>query len=144
MLVQQRSILLAVSIPLARAVTSEPTTGDQPQAFTFGYPSSPLLNSVILPITPSCPSPLIISALTTTNSPHAADPVAPYSMTMLVHEQLTDGAGKRYERMYARSMDVGNMDAARTIQHPWANGTQFIGCIWASNGVSGGCQVSTD
>lgn len=142
MLINRITALKFLTLPLILAETSKNNTGDQPQAFTFGYPSSPLLNSVVLPVTPSCPTPLIISALTTTNNKLVSDPVAPYTLVVLVHEQLTDDAGVHYGRIYARSMGIGNMDTARSLRHPWANGTQFIGCIWSSNGISGGCQVS--
>jgi hypothetical protein len=120
------------------ATTSIPNTGDQPQAFLFGFTTS----SLILPVTYSCPTPLTLSQLTTTNNPNAPDPSAPYTMVMLVHEQLEDGAGVRYERMYSASMNVGDMSAVKSINHPWMNGTQFIACMWSANGVSGGCQVS--
>ncbi|RSH92194.1 hypothetical protein EHS25_008609 [Saitozyma podzolica] len=118
------------------ATTSTPNTGDQPQAFLFGFTTS----SLILPVTASCPTPLTLSQLTTTNNPNAPDPSAPYTMVMLVHEQLEDGAGARYERMYSASMNVGDMSAVKSINHPWMNGTQFIACMWSANGVSGGCQ----
>jgi hypothetical protein len=120
------------------AETSTPNTGDQPQAFTFSFTTS----NLILAITPSCPSSMALTQLTTTNNPESADPQAPYTMVMLVHEQLEDGAGLHYERMYSKSLNVGDMSAVKMIDHPWMNGTQFIGCIWGANGVSGGCQVS--
>ncbi|ORY30383.1 hypothetical protein BCR39DRAFT_529562 [Naematelia encephala] len=133
----QSLVVLAslVILPCSIAETSTPNTGDQTQAFTFAYTTS----NLVLPITDTCPTPLTLTQLTTTNS-GGPDPVAPYTMVLFVHEQLMDGAGIRYERIYAKSVDVGNLASTQDIQHPWMNGTQFIGCIWSSNAVSGGCQ----
>jgi hypothetical protein len=132
----RRSLGLMV-LPLIRAETSKPNTGDQLQGFTFGYTTS----NLVLPVISTCPTPLTISALNPTNA-GGPDPIAPYTMVMFVHEQLMDGAGIAYERIYSRSMNVGDMSQSRQFQHPWMSGTQFIGCIWSQNGVSGGCQVS--
>jgi hypothetical protein len=122
--------------PQVRSETTTSNTGDQRQAFTFGYTTS----NLILPTIPACPTPLTLTQLTTTNS-GGPDPVAPYTMILLVHEQLIDGGNVTYERMYSKTLDVGTMGSLQSIQHPWWNGTQFVGCIWGSNGVSGGCQV---
>ena len=88
---------LAAIFPLVVGLTSNPTVSDLPQSFLFGYSSS----SLILPTLPSCPGSLTIPAISSMSPPEAADPVAPYTFTMLVHEQLMDGSGNRYERMYA-------------------------------------------
>ncbi|KAK8847421.1 hypothetical protein IAR55_005279 [Kwoniella newhampshirensis] len=117
------------------AETSTPNTGDQIQAFLFSYTTS----NLVLPITPTCPDPLTLTQLTTTNA-KTSDPRAPYTMVLLVHEQLVDGSGMAYERTYSASVGVGDLSHTQEIQHPWGNGTQFIGCIWSANGVSGGCQ----
>ncbi|WVW78438.1 hypothetical protein I302_100392 [Kwoniella bestiolae CBS 10118] len=130
-------LLIPLFLPLILAETSTPNTGDQPQSFLFGFtnPSS----NLVLPITPTCPSPLTLSPLTPTNE-KTSDPKAPYTMITLVHEQLMDGSGIQYERVYSASVDVGDMSKVREVRHPWGNGTQFIACIWGSNGASGGCQ----
>lgn len=133
----RRSLGLMV-LPLIRAETSKPNTGDQLQGFTFGYTTS----NLVLPVISTCPTPLTISALNPTNA-GGPDPIAPYTMVMFVHEQLMDGAGIAYERIYSRSMNIGDMSQSRQFQHPWMSGTQFIGCVWSQNGVSGGCQVSS-
>jgi hypothetical protein len=126
-------------IPFCHAATTTPNTGDQLQAFRFGYTTS---NSLILPTISTCPTPLALSQLSATNA-GGPDPVAPYTMVLLAHEQLEDGAGVVYERMYSKTLDVGTMATTQTFDHPWWNGTQFMGCIWGANGVSGGCQVSS-
>lgn len=133
----QLAVLLAF-IELASAETSTPNTGDLPQAFLFSYSTGPLT----LPLLPSCPGSLTIPGTSSLTTPDTSDPIAPYTLTMLVHEQLEDGAGIRYERMYARSQNVGDMSRPWSVNVPWMNGTQMIGCMWAANGVSGGCQVS--
>ncbi|WWC86891.1 uncharacterized protein L201_001770 [Kwoniella dendrophila CBS 6074] len=129
------STLLSLFLPLVSAETSTPNTGDQIQSFLFGFTT----NQLVLPITSSCPSPLTLTPLTPTNA-HTSDPKAPYTMVTLVHEQLIDDKGKQFERLYSASLDVGDMNELRQISHPWMNGTQFIACIWGSNGASGGCQ----
>ncbi|WWD21512.1 hypothetical protein CI109_105998 [Kwoniella shandongensis] len=126
---------LLIIIPTSIAETSTPNTGDQAQAFLFSYTTS----NLVLPVTATCPTPLILTQLTPTNA-HTSDPAAPYTMVMLVHEQLVDSAGKKYERVYSASMGVGDLSSTQEINHPLGNGTQFIGCIWGSNQVSGGCQ----
>lgn len=128
-------------LPTVMATTTTPNTGDQEQGFLFGFPLPDLPNSLTLPLIQACPNPLTLSALSTTNNPYTSDPVAPYTMIMLVHEQLQDGANHSYERIYSRSMNVGDMSGSLDIDTPWMNGTQMIACIWAANGVSGGCQV---
>ncbi|WVQ83244.1 hypothetical protein IAT38_005383 [Cryptococcus sp. DSM 104549] len=127
---------LPLLIPFTLAATSTPNTGDQTQAFQFQFTTDPTLQ---LPVTYTCPTPLVLPALTTTNA-QSSDPKAPYTMVALVHEQLYDGAGVQYARTYSASLNVGDMSATREIAHPWGNGTQFIACMWASNAVSGGCQ----
>ena len=136
---QHRRPLLVIPflIHFTLATTSTPNTGDQRQAFTFAYTAS----NLVLPILYTCPTPLSLTQLSPTNA-GGPDPVAPYTLVLLVHEQLMDGAGQRYERIYSRSTNVGDMSNLTQINHPWMDGTQFIGCVWASNGVSGGCQVS--
>ena len=135
---RRNTLLFALSfIASCLATDTTPNTGEQHQGFTFGYTTS----NLVLPITYTCPTPLTLTQIYPTND-GGPDPVAPYNALFLVHEQLQDGSGKHYERMYARSMNVGDMGSTSTIDHPWMNGTQFIGCIWSSNGVSGGCQVS--
>ncbi|WWC59487.1 uncharacterized protein I303_102043 [Kwoniella dejecticola CBS 10117] len=124
------------TLPGVSAETSTPNTGDQVQSFLFGFAPQ---SNLVLPIVPSCPSPLTLSPLTPTNA-KTSDPKAPYTMIALVHEQLMDGKGVQYERLYSAGLDVGDMSKVRNIQHPWMNGTQFIACIWGSNGASGGCQ----
>jgi len=114
------------SIQSVNAETSSNNTGDQLQAFTFGYTTS----NLVLPVIYTCPSPLLITALKPTNA-GGPDPSAPYTMIAFVHEQLQDDSGQRYERLYARSMSVGDLGQDRTFSHPWAEGTQFIGCIWS-------------
>ncbi|WRT64754.1 uncharacterized protein IL334_001688 [Kwoniella shivajii] len=128
------TVLLSL-LPLIRAETTTPNTGDQIQSFLFGFTNSHL----VIPITSSCPTPLTLTPLTPTNA-KTSDPKAPYTMVTLVHEQLIDGNGIQYERLYSASLDVGDMSKERSISHPWMNGTQFIACIWGSNGASGGCQ----
>ncbi|WVQ98071.1 hypothetical protein IAU59_005193 [Kwoniella sp. CBS 9459] len=129
------SLCLVLAFRPAIAETSTPNTGDQVQSFLFGFTES----NLVIPVTPSCPTPLTLTKLTTTNA-KTSDPAAPYTMVMLVHEQLIDDSGKQYERLYSASMTVGDMSKTTQINHPWMNGTQFIGCIWGSNGASGGCQ----
>ncbi|WVR04643.1 hypothetical protein IAU60_001654 [Kwoniella sp. DSM 27419] len=126
---------LASVIPGCFGETTTPNTGDQAQAFFFGFSSS----NLVLPVVSPCPTPLSLSPLTSANAA-TSDPKAPYTMVMLVHEQLLDGAGHQYERLYSASLNVGDMSRRIDIAHPWMNGTQFIACIWASNGASGGCQ----
>ncbi|WWD00600.1 hypothetical protein V866_007535 [Kwoniella sp. B9012] len=128
-------LLITLALPMVWAETTTPNTGDQPQSFLFGFTSS----HQVLPITPSCPSPLTLSALTPTNE-QTSDPKAPYTMITLVHEQLIDSTGIQFERLYSASLDVGDMSKVKDVRHPWMNGTQFIACIWGSNGASGGCQ----
>ncbi|WVF69781.1 hypothetical protein IAT40_004560 [Kwoniella sp. CBS 6097] len=129
------SLFLVLAIRPSIAETSVPNTGDQVQSFLFGFTES----NLVIPVTSSCPTPLTLTKLTTTNA-KTSDPAAPYTMVMLVHEQLIDGSGKPYERLYSASMNVGDMSQTTEINHPWMNGTQFIACIWGSNGASGGCQ----
>lgn len=126
----------ALLIPLSAAETSTPNTGDQIQAFQFAFSTS----SLVLPIVDTCPTPLTVTKVSSTNA-QISDPSAPYTLVALVHEQLYDEAGTQYERLYSASLDMGDMSAEQTIFHPWGNGTQFIACMWAANGVSGGCQV---
>lgn len=128
---------LALLIPPSVAETSTPNTGDQIQAFQFAFTSS----NLVLPITYTCPTPLTLTKISSTSA-QTSDPSAPYTLVALVHEQLYDGAGTQYERVYSASLDMGDMSTEQTISHPWGNGTQFIACMWAANGVSGGCQVS--
>jgi hypothetical protein len=130
-------ILALHALALVGATTSDPSAQDAVQGFLFSY-SSTNLN---LPILPSCPGTLTIPPLGSLSSSEAADPQPPYTFTMLVHEQLMDGAGVRYERMYAKSVDVGSMQNGWSTSVPWMNGTQMIGCMSSGNGVSGGCQV---
>lgn len=108
------------------AETSSPNTGDQLQAFRFQYTST----VPQLPIQYTCPSPFTLTQSTPTNN-GGPDPVAPYTMISFVHEQLMDGSGVGYERIYARSLVVGDMSKSVSFSHPWANGTQHISCIWA-------------
>ena len=108
------------------AETTKPNTGDQVQKFTFGYSTSA---SLVLPVLETCPSPLLVGV--TPISGNGPDPTAPYTMVAFVHEQLMDGAGLQYERIYARTMDLGTMGQTKSLAHPWMNGTQFIGCMWA-------------
>jgi hypothetical protein len=131
-------LLLLSTLPLAFAETSKPNTGPQPQGFLFGFSQT----SLILPITYSCPSPLFLSAATplSYNGPDAS---GPFSIVFLVNEQLLDEDGDQYNRWYSHTEQVADMNNARflTDRVPWMNGTQFIACAWAANGVSGGCQV---
>ncbi|OCF45879.1 hypothetical protein I317_00367 [Kwoniella heveanensis CBS 569] len=129
------SLVLVCAIPSTIAETSTPNTGDQVQSFLFGFTES----NLVTPVTASCPTPLTLTKLTTTNA-KTSDSAAPYTMVMLVHEQLIDGSGRQYERLYSASMNVGDMSQTTQVNHPWMNGTQFIACIWGSNGASGGCQ----
>jgi hypothetical protein len=62
-------------------------------------------------------------------------------MIALVHEQLLDDNGTQYDKVYSKTLAVGDMSRTSSVAHPWMNGTQFIGCAWGANGVSGGCQV---
>ncbi|OXG12774.1 hypothetical protein C366_05589 [Cryptococcus neoformans Tu401-1] len=126
---------LALLIPPSVAETSTPNTGDQIQAFQFSFTDSTL----VLPIVYTCPTPLTLTKISPTNA-QTSDPSAPYTLVALVHEQLYDGAGIQYERVYSASLDMGDMSTEQTISHPWGNGTQFIACMWAANGASGGCQ----
>lgn len=130
---------LALLIPPSVAETSTPNTGDQIQAFQFSFTDSTL----VLPIVYTCPTPLTLTKISPTNA-QTSDPSAPYTLVALVHEQLYDGAGIQYERVYSASLDMGDMSTEQTISHLWGNGTQFIACMWAANGASGGCQVSWD
>ncbi|KAK4687775.1 hypothetical protein P7C73_g2335, partial [Tremellales sp. Uapishka_1] len=119
----------------SRAETSTPNTGDQLQDFSFSFAT----DTPVLPVISTCPSALYLTSGTPTNA-GGPDPVAPYTLVLLVHEQLQDGAGVAYERMYSKSLAVGNLNQGMDISHPWGPGTQFIGCVWSSNAVSGGCQ----
>lgn len=129
----------ALLIPLSAAETSTPNTGDQIQAFQFAFSASSA-SSLVLPIVYTCPTPFTVTKVSSTNA-QISDPSAPYTLVALVHEQLYDEAGIQYERLYSASLDMGDMSAEQTILHPWGNGSQFIACMWAANGVSGGCQV---
>jgi len=126
--------LVLSSLQPIKAETSPNNTGDQLQAFLFGY-TPPSLN-LFLPVQYTCPTPLLITALKPTNA-GGPDPSAPYTMIAFVHEQLMDASGQRYEATYARSMNVGDMSQDRTFSHPWADGTQFIGCIWSVRPMPG-------
>ncbi|KIR80535.1 hypothetical protein I306_02513 [Cryptococcus gattii EJB2] len=128
----------ALLIPLSAAETSTPNTGDQIQAFQFAFSASSA-SSLVLPIVYTCPTPFTVTKVSSTNA-QISDPSAPYTLVALVHEQLYDEAGIQYERLYSASLDMGDMSAEQTIFHPWGNGSQFIACMWAANGVSGGCQ----
>jgi hypothetical protein len=138
MLARQSRILALSALSAVWAATSNPTAQDAAPGFLFGYSTDRL----ILPTLPSCPGTLTIPSVQSVTQSNTADPVPPYTFTMLVHEQLVDGADNRYERMYARSVNVGNMANGWSTSVPWMNGTQMIGCMSSSNGVSGGCQVS--
>ncbi|WVQ76007.1 hypothetical protein IAR50_005643 [Cryptococcus sp. DSM 104548] len=107
---------------------------DQTQAFQFALTDTP-----VLPVAYTCPSPLTVSK-TSYSDAKTDDPKAPYSMVALVHEQLYDGAGIQYERVYSATIGLGTLDKATEVAHPWGNGTQFIACMWSANAVSGGCQ----
>ncbi|WVO16553.1 hypothetical protein L204_104232 [Cryptococcus depauperatus] len=128
-------ISLFLLLPPSTAETSRPNTGDQRQAFQFSFTDS----NVILPVAYTCPTPLSVFKRSLTNT-ETDDPKGPYTMVTLVHEQLVDGAGVQYERVYSASLNVGDLSGERDIAHPWGTGTQFIPCMWAANGVSGGCQ----
>ena len=111
------------------AVDSTPNTGDQLQAFMFAY----IHSNLVLPITYTCPTPLTLTQIKPTNA-GGPDPAAPYSMVLfgepfpaikqiclkgmlirgIVHEQLMDGAGVQYERMHARTLDVGDMSSVQS------------------------------
>ena len=116
--------------------TSPNNTGDQLQKFLFSFTSA----VPVIPVVSSCPTPLWVSALTSLPA-GGPDPQSPYTMVVLAHEQLTNGSGSVTQRTYAHSVVLNDMTYANTVNVPWWNGTQFIACVWANNGVSGGCQV---
>ena len=121
-------IWLFFLLPLTMAETSSPNTGDQLQGYTFAYGSNQ--NHLVLPTIYSCPEPITVSGITPTNN-GGPDAIAPYTMIAFVHEQLIDGANQTYERMYARTIDLGNIGSTAGFQAPWMEGTQFIGCLWS-------------
>lgn len=108
-----RLFLLLSSLLLISADTTTPNTGDQLQAFTFSYYTTILQP----PILASCPTPLTLTQGYPTNA-GGPDPASPYTMVVLAHEQLEDGSGIQYERIYSRSLDVGSLSALQSIPHP--------------------------
>ncbi|WWC67965.1 uncharacterized protein I206_101884 [Kwoniella pini CBS 10737] len=133
-----KSLIIFIPLFLVKVLgeTSKPNTGDQIQSFLFGFTES----NLILPIISSCPTPISLSTINPIINSKTSDPKAPYTMITLIHEQLLDDNHIQYERLYSASLNVGDMSKIKEIQHPWMNGTQFIACIWGSNGASGGCQ----
>ena len=120
------AILSALS---AFSETTRTNTGDQTQAFLFGYTNS----NLVLPVVDTCPTPMLITKMNPTNA-GGPDPASPYTMIAFVHEQLQDGSGATYERIYAKNLSMGDMSKDQLLWHPWGSGTQFIGCIWAVSG----------
>jgi hypothetical protein len=124
-------------IPLTFAETSRNNTGDQPQGYQFGFTTS----NLPLPIVYTCPTPITISPSIPIHY-GGPDASGPYYMMFMVHEQLVGATDNEYEKWYTHTEVLQDLNNVRTINNPWMNGTQFIACVWAANGVSGGCQVS--
>lgn len=113
--------VLSSALALARAVTTEPNSGPQPQGFLFGFSQT----SLILPIAYSCPTPLYLSAATSLNY-NGPDAQGPYSVVFLVHEQIIDNDGDQLNRWYSHTETVRDMNNPRFLNNPWMNGTQFM------------------